>query len=171
MLKVDKTVHKFRKCYFMIDVAWGRKRDQRRFEDTSFVGWNSEIPVWKRKREGSKIDRVNSWRTIHPKVSLSVAPLVGPSHRRKVANWPQNRTTTGTCAPPVLSTSVRNDTNTRRVRRAKFRDKSYVRTFRFRSRRRYITCWTFLPGSYFTLDAGKKPTGQTAPARWTPTAA
>jgi len=69
----------------------------------------------------------------------------------------------------ALFTPVRNDTNTRRVRRAKFRDKSYVRTFRFRSRRRYITCWTFLLGSYSTLVAGKKPTGQTAPARWTPT--
>jgi len=31
-----------------------------------------------REREGAAIDRVNSWRTIHPEVGLSVALLVGP---------------------------------------------------------------------------------------------
>jgi len=126
------------------------------------------------KERGSKMDRVNFSRTIHPEVGLLVVPLVGPLSTGtklqtdlKIGCTVMELALASPAFPPpsypvtspLSSLRFRNDTNTRRVRRAKFRDKSYVRTFRFRGRWRYITCWTFLSGSYFTPISRKKPTG------------
>lgn len=68
-------------------------------------------------------------------------------------------------SPLPLSRSLSsNDTNTRRVRRAKFRDKSHVRTFRLAAGG-VILLAELSSCPVLTLMPGKKPTGQTASAK------
>lgn len=130
------------------------------------------------KERGSKIDRVNFSRTIHPEVGLSVVPLVGPLSTGaklqtdlKIGCTIVELALASSAFPspalPPLSTGYLpssshrfcNDTNIRRVRRAKFRDKSYVRTFRFVAGGVILLAELSCPVSYFTRIGGKKPTG------------